>query len=68
VAFSFVLEKFGQVEVLGWTLWRRSADCEVPVEGVDAPVVLQAGFGVLFEAISLEARQAIADVVNRGGR
>ena len=41
----------GQVEVLGWTLWRRREECEVP-QPSGAPVKLQAGFGVLFEAIS----------------
>ncbi len=65
VAFTFALDDFGQVEVLGWTLWRRTADCEIPVEGQPAPVKLPAGFGVLFEAISLEARQAIAALVAR---
>lgn len=69
VAFTFMLEGYGQVEVLGWTLWRRSGDCEVPVEGAEQPVQLQAGFGVLFEAIALEARQAIATAVTgRGGK
>lgn len=68
VAFTFPLEGHGQVEVLGWTLWRRSADCEIPREGGD-PVKLQAGFGVLFEAIPLEARQRIAELVEQiGGR
>ena len=68
VSFTFALEGYGQVEVLGWTLWRRTADCEIPLEGAP-PVKMGAGFGVLFEAISLEARQAIAKMVKeRGGR
>jgi hypothetical protein len=65
VAFTFPLESYGQIEVLGWTLWRRTADCEFTVAGQPKPVKLQAGFGVLFEAISLEARQAIAQLVAR---
>lgn len=63
VAFTFPLEGHGQVEVLGWTLWRRTGDCEIPQNG-GAAVRLQAGFGVLFEAISLEARLAIAALVD----
>ena len=68
VAFTFPLDGFGQVEVLAWTLWRRQSDCEIPrKEG--PPVVLGAGFGVLFEAISLEARRAITEIcVQRGAK
>lgn len=67
VAFTFALDGYGQVEVLGWTLWRRTADCEIVMENAPEPVKLQAGIGVLFEAISLEARQAIAAHVSRSG-
>lgn len=68
VTFSFgIMGHAGAIEVLGWTLWRRTADCEVPREGAD-PVFLPAGFGVLFEAISLEARQAISRLVADHGR
>ena len=67
VAFTFPLEGHGQIEVLGWTLWRRRDDCEIP-QAAGEPVKLLAGFGVLFESIPLEARQAIAQLVNdRGG-
>lgn len=67
VAFRFGLDGVGQVDVLGWTLWRRRDDCEIP-RGEQSPVKLLAGFGVLFEAIPLEARAAIAEVVKtRGG-
>ncbi len=67
VAFTFPLESFGQVEVLGWVLWRRKGVCEIPREDGD-PVRLAAGFGVLFEAIPLDARMAIAKLVTaRGG-
>ena len=64
VAFTFDLQGFGPVETIAWTLWRRNADCEIPRE-LGEPVVLAAGFGVLFEAISLDARQAIAALVHR---
>ncbi len=64
VAFTFPLEGFGQVEVLAWTLWRRHEDCEIPREGKD-PAVLPKGFGVLFEAIPLDARLAIQNMVTR---
>jgi hypothetical protein len=63
VAFTFPLDGHGQVEFIGWSLWRRTESCEIPRDG-DASLKLAAGFGVLFEAISLEARQAIAKVVN----
>src|SRR5262245_11632954 len=62
ISMTFVLDGHGQVEVLAWTLWRRSSDCQVPRSG-STPVILQAGFGLLFEAISLEARVAIAERV-----
>ena len=68
VAFRFSFAGLGQIDVLGWTLWRRHQDCEIP--RIDQPPAkLLAGFGVLFEAISLEARTAIARVVEeQGGR
>ncbi|MBI4508243.1 MAG: hypothetical protein HY698_01320 [Deltaproteobacteria bacterium] len=66
VAFTFSIEGHGQADALGWTLWRRRQDCEIPIEG-DTPVRLQAGFGVLFEAIPLEIRRAIHSLVVRSG-
>lgn len=63
VSFSFMLTGFGQVEVIGWALWRRSEDCELPrPDGSTA--LLPHGFGVLFEAIPLDARLAIHKLVN----
>jgi hypothetical protein len=62
LAFTFKLEDFGQIEVLGWVMWRRSTACEIPREGQPA-LFLAAGFGVLFEAIPLDARLAIARLV-----
>jgi hypothetical protein len=61
VAFAFPLEGL-QIEVLGWVLWRRTADCEIPTDSGD--VHLPAGFGVLFEAIPLDARNAISQLVS----
>jgi hypothetical protein len=64
VAFSFALEGYGQVEVLAWVLWRRRDDCEIP--GQDGKLVsLPKGFGVLFEAIPLDARIAIHELVRK---
>ena len=62
VAFSFELESFGRIEAIGWTLWRRSDDCEIPCEG-SSPIPLAKGFGILFEAIPLDARLAIHRLV-----
>lgn len=62
VTFSFELEGFGPVTVFGWTLWRRESDCELPrPDGTTAR--LPRGFGVLFEAIPLDARVAIHRLV-----
>jgi len=66
VAFTFALSGYGQIEVLAWSLWRRTEACEIPAEDGGASLQLDAGFGVLFEAISLDARRAIADVITRG--
>ncbi|MCP4444711.1 MAG: hypothetical protein GY811_05100 [Myxococcales bacterium] len=62
IAFSFELPEFGRVAGIGWTMWRRNEDCEVPREGHDA-VKLPKGFGILFEAIPLDARLAIHRMV-----
>ncbi len=64
IAFSFELEEFGRVEGIGWTMWRREKDCAVPREGHD-PAQLPKGFGILFEAIPLDARIAIHKMVQR---
>lgn len=63
VVFSFDLAGFGIVDVVGWTMWRRSAECELPVAGAGI-VLLPPGFGVLFEAIALDARLAIHKLVS----
>ena len=66
LAFTFPLDGHGQVEVLGWVMWRRKADCEIPREG-GGVLKLAAGFGVLFEAIPLDARLAISKRVSGQG-
>ncbi len=63
IACSFELDGFGQIEAIGWTLWRRGEDCEVP-RADGSMVTLPKGFGVLFEAISLDARIAIHELVS----
>ena len=70
VGFTFPLQGFGQIEALGWVLWRRREDAEIPASnGHDKPILVKAGFGLLFEAISLEARNYIAKlVVESGGK
>jgi hypothetical protein len=54
----FEVPSFRKVEVVGWVMWRRTGPCTVP--GTNGPVELGAGFGVLFEWVSLEARLEIA--------
>ena len=64
VAVRFDLDGAGQVDAIGWVLWRRDADCEVPSRaGEDLP--LPRGIGILFEAIPLETRNAIARLVQK---
>jgi hypothetical protein len=64
VTLKFDLDGFGGVEAVGWILWRRSDDCEVP--GPDGKsAFLPRGIGILFEAVPLDARTAIARLVNR---
>jgi PilZ domain len=62
VATRFDVPGVGPIEVIGWVLWRRSADCEVPGAGGET-LPLPRGIGILFEAIPLEARNAIARLV-----
>ena len=67
VVMRFSLEDVGPVEAVGWILWRRTDDCEIPRDG-EKPVLLRRGFGVLFEAIPLEARFAIHKMVTQAFR
>jgi hypothetical protein len=63
--FQFSLEGFGTVEALGWVLWRRSNDCELPRGS--GTITLPKGFGILLEAIPLDARLAIHEMVGAAG-
>lgn len=65
VALKFEVKGVGTVDAIGWVLWQRMDDCEVP--GAESATPLPKGFGVLFEAIPMETRQAIAALVARVG-
>jgi hypothetical protein len=59
VAIHFAVRAIGPIDAIGWVLWRRESDCEIPGPSGEM-VSLPRGFGILFEAIPLETRQAIA--------
>src|SRR5574338_573634 len=61
VALKFDVKGVGVVDAIGWVLWQRMDDCEVPSPKGTAS--LPKGFGVLFEAIPMETRAAIAQLV-----
>ena len=61
VAMKFEVKSLGTVDAIGWVLWQRMDDCELP--GQAAAQTLPKGFGVLFEAIPMETRSAIAALV-----
>lgn len=63
VAIKFEIRGIGPIDAVGWVLWQRTADCELP--GENGTSVLPKGFGVLFESIPLETRAAIAAFVSR---
>jgi len=63
VAVKFDLKSVGAVDAVGWVLWQRAEDCELPAP--TGTVMLPKGFGVLFESIPLEIRAAIAALVAR---
>jgi hypothetical protein len=62
VAIKFDVKGVGMIDAIGWVLWQRMDDCEVP--GANGKTSLPKGFGVLFEAIPMEQRAAIANLVN----
>jgi hypothetical protein len=62
VAIKFDVKGVGVIDAIGWVLWQRTEDCEVP--GAQGATQLTKGFGVLFEAIPMETRAAIAALVN----
>ena len=66
VAIKFDLKGVGMIDAIGWVLWQRMDDCEVP--GKQGTSSLPKGFGVLFEAIPMETRAAIANLVNTYSR
>ena len=61
VALKFDIKGIGMIDAIGWVLWQRMDDCEVP--GSQGATTLPKGFGVLFEAIPMETRTAIAALV-----
>jgi hypothetical protein len=63
VAVKFEIKGIGPVDAIGWVLWQRTQDCELP--SPTGSITLPRGFGVLFESIPLEVRSAIAGLVAR---
>jgi hypothetical protein len=63
VAVKFEIKGIGAVDAVGWVLWQRASDCELPTP--TGSITLPKGFGVLFESIPLEIRAAIAGLVAR---
>jgi hypothetical protein len=59
VGLVIEMPSFKPIEAVGWVLWRRTAACTIKRPN-GAPITLGAGFGVVFEWISLEARLEIA--------
>ncbi len=62
VAIKFDVKGLGTIDAVGWVLWQRTGDCELPTQTGEA-TALPKGFGVLFESIPLETRAAIAALV-----
>src|SRR5262245_42678402 len=65
VALKFEVRGIGTIDAIGWVLWQRMDDCEIP--GPESSTPLPKGFGVLFEAIPMETRSAIASLVSKMG-
>ena len=63
VALKFDVKGIGTIDAIGWVLWQRMDDCDLP--GSNGSAALPKGFGVLFEAIPMETRSAIAALVAR---
>jgi hypothetical protein len=63
VAIKFEIKGIGAVDAIGWVLWQRTEDCELP--SPTGSITLPRGFGVLFESIPLEIRSSIAALVAR---
>lgn len=58
VAVKFEVKTIGPIDAVGWVLWQRTEDCELPSD--QGNVLLPKGFGVLFESVPLETRALIA--------
>ena len=67
VALKFDVRGLGTVDAIGWVLWQRMDDCEVPSDPKSSTTTLPKGFGVLFESIPMETRAAIAALVHKMG-
>jgi len=65
VAVKFEIADIGTIDSVGWVMWQRTGDCELPTDGM--PALLPKGFGMLFEAIPLDVRSAIAALVAKQG-
>ena len=63
VAVKFEIKTIGAVDAVGWVLWQRASECELPTP--NGVIALPKGFGILFESIPLEIRSAIAALVAR---
>jgi hypothetical protein len=63
VAIQFELRGAGAIDAIGWVMWQRTDDCEIPTGA--ARITLPRGFGVLFESLPMETRNAIAGLVAR---
>lgn len=59
VRVGFELPSFGAVEAIGWVLWVRTRDCEI-TDALGEALPLPRGIGILFEALSIEARLHIS--------
>ena len=63
IALKFEVKGIGSIDAIGWVLWQRTSDCDLPNQG--SSTTLPRGFGILFEAIPLETRNAIAALVQQ---
>jgi hypothetical protein len=65
VAVKFEVKGVGPIDAIGWVLWQRTDDCELPSPhgGPGNAATLPKGFGVLFESIPMNTRAAIAALV-----
>ncbi len=59
VRVGFELPQYGAIEAIGWVLWVRTRDCEL-ADALGEAVTLPRGIGILFEALSIEARMHIS--------